>query len=313
MPPTESSVREEAGTFRAGLGYSLGAYGLWGVLPVYFFLLAPAGPFEIVGWRILFSLVFCALLLTVTRTWRRMGQLLRSPRTVLLMGLAAACIYANWTVYVYATTTGHVVEGALGYFINPILTVLLGVVVLRERLRPAQWAAVGLSVVAVLVIAVGYGVFPWMALTLAVSFATYGLVKKLVGGRVDAVTGLALETAWLTPVAAAQLAVLGTMGAVTFASEGTGHALLLAASGVITAVPLLLFAAGARRLPLTVMGLTQYIAPLLQFLFGVLILHEAMPVSRWIGFSIVWVALVVLTVDMFAANRAPRREALEPA
>jgi chloramphenicol-sensitive protein RarD len=313
VPALESPDRAETGTFRAGLGYSLAAYGLWGVLPVYFFLLAPAGPFEIVGWRVVFSLVFCVFLLAVTRSWRRMRAVLGSRRTVLLMGLAGACIYINWTIYVLAVTTGHVIEGALGYFINPILTVLLGVLVLREKLRPAQWAAVALSALAVLVIAIGYGVFPWIALGLAVTFAAYGLVKKLVGGRVDAVSGLALETAWLTPVAVVQLVALGVSGALTFSTEGTPHALLLAASGVLTAVPLLCFAAGARRLPLTVMGLTQYVAPILQFLFGVLVLQEDMPASRWVGFSIVWLALLVLTVDMFLANRAPRRESLEPA
>jgi len=188
---------------RSGILYAIAAYGLWGILPLYFLLLLPSGAFEVVAFRILMSLVFCALLLTVTRAWRRFGELLRDRRTVLFMALAAVAIYVNWQVYIFAALNGHVIEGSLGYFINPIVTVLLGVLVLREKVRPAQWAALGIAFAAILVIVVGYGSVPWIALVLAFSFGAYGLIKRVVGPRVDAVGGLTLETAWLAPVAIA--------------------------------------------------------------------------------------------------------------
>nr|WP_254281243.1 EamA family transporter RarD [Frigoribacterium sp. VKM Ac-2836] len=292
------------------MAYALGAYGLWGVLPVYFLLLAPAGPFEIVAWRVLFSLVFCAVLLVVTGALRSFLALLRQPRVVGTMGLAGAFIVVNWTVFISATLSGHVVEAALGYFINPIVTVLLGVVVLRERLRTTQWVAVGLSAVAVLVIAIGSGRPPVISLVLAFSFGLYGLVKKQVGGRVDAVGGLTLETLWIAPFAAATLIVLhvtGLGGGVVLGSVSVGHTVATIGTGVITAVPLLLFASATRRLPLTTVGLTQYLAPVLQFVVGVVVLGEHMSVARWVGFAVVWVASVVLTVDMVRVGRRSRR------
>ena len=216
-------------------------------------------------------------------------------------------IYVNWQVYILAVLTGRVLEGALGYFINPIVTVLLGVLLLREKLRPAQWTAVGISLVAVLVLAIGYGQFPWISLTLAFSFGFYGLIKKRIGPRVDAVSGLSLETAWLLPVAVVQLVIVGTVSGVTLGTVSTWHTLAIIGSGVITAIPLLLFAGAARRLPLITLGLVQYLAPLLQFVFGAFLLGEAMPPERWVGFGLVWVALVVLTADMLIAGRASRR------
>lgn len=294
----------------AGLVYAITAYGLWGFLPGFFLLLAPASPWEIVAFRILMSLGFCAVLLTVTRGWRGFLALSRQWRVLGMMALAGVLIYANWQVFVLSTLGGHVVEGSLGYFINPIITVALGVIVLRERLRPLQWAAVGVSVVAIVVIAVGYGAFPWIALALALSFGFYGFIKKRVGAQVDAVSGLTLETAWLTPLAIVQLVVTGATVGLTFGSAGPVHLALMIATGVITATPLLLFAAAARRLPLVALGLTQYLAPVLQFLTGVFLLHEPMPLGRWIGFCLVWIALVLLTVDMVRAARAGRRASL---
>ncbi|MDJ0347827.1 EamA family transporter RarD [Cryobacterium sp. PH29-G1] len=289
------------------------SYLLWGMLPLYFLLLTPSGAFEIVAWRVLFSLVFCAVIITVTRAWNVLGRALRQRRIVLTMGLAGIFIFINWQTYVIAATTGHVVEAALGYFINPIITVLLGVFVLRERLRPLQWVAIGVSFLAVVVLAVGYGSLPWISLILAFSFGFYGLIKKRVGPSVDAVTGLTLETAWLAPVAIVQLFVVSSLSGLTFGTVSPVHTMGLLAAGVITAVPLLLFAAAARRLPLTVLGLIQFVAPVLQFLVGVFVLKEAMPLERWAGFGLVWVALIILTVDMVASGRAPRRAALEPA
>lgn len=304
MPPTPPAPHDQAGR---GLAYAIGAYGLWGFLPVYFLLLAPTGPFEIVAARILFSLLFCAILLTLTRNWGSVLSIARQPRLLLTIAAAGVFIYLNWQVYILAVLTGHVLEGALGYFINPIVTVLLGVLVLRERLRPAQWAAVGISFVAVLVLAIGYGQFPWISLTLAFSFGFYGLIKKRVGPRVDAVSGLSLETAWLVPVAVIQLAVVGATTGLTIGTVNPLHTLTIVGSGVITAVPLLLFAGAARRLPLITLGLVQYLAPLLQFAIGAFLLHEDMPPERWVGFGLVWIALIVLSIDMVSSGRAARR------
>ncbi|WP_022885941.1 EamA family transporter RarD [Glaciibacter superstes] len=302
----------DGGEHRSGLIYAVLAYGLWGILPLYFLLLLPAGPFEIVAWRVLFTLVFCVLLIVVTRTWRPFLAVLRKPRIVWIMGLAGVLIFINWQTYVLAALSGHVVEAALGYFINPIVTVFLGVLVLRERLRRLQWIAIGISLIAVVVLTVGYGSLPWISLVLAFSFGFYGLIKKRVGREVDAVTGLTLETAWLAPVAIVQLIVVAGISGLTFGTVSPWHTVGLLSAGVVTAVPLLLFASAARRLPLTTLGLVQFFAPVLQFLVGVFILGEPMPLERWIGFGLVWVALVILTADMIASGRAPRRASLEP-
>jgi chloramphenicol-sensitive protein RarD len=290
--------------FRSGLLYAVGAYVLWGVLPLYFLLMQPAGAFEIVAWRILFSLVFCALLLTVTRGWRPFLAIARQPRLLFLMALAGLLIYINWQTYILGTLSGQVVETSLGYFINPIVTVLLSVLVLHERLRMLQWAAIGISLVAVLVLAIGHGSVPWLALVLAGSFGTYGLVKKHVGPRVDAVSGLSLETAWLAPLATVQLIVVATLpGGIVFGTISPFHTGLILISGVATAVPLLMFASATRRLPLAYVGFIQFVAPLLQFAIGVFVLHEPMPPERWAGFAVVWVAVLVLIIDMARAAR----------
>nr|WP_241977393.1 MULTISPECIES: EamA family transporter RarD [unclassified Cryobacterium] len=313
LPPGKIRAARPARSEQSkGLIYAVLAYTLWGTLPLYFLLLAPSGAFEIVAWRVLFSLVFCALLITVTRKWKSFLALLRRPRIVFTMGLAGLLIFVNWQTYVFAALSGHVVEAALGYFINPIVTVFLGVILLRERLRLLQWVAVGISLGAVVVLTVGYGSLPWVSLILAFSFGFYGLIKKRVGRDVDAVAGLTLETVWLAPIAVVQLIVVASVSGLTFGSVSIWHTVGLLAAGVVTAVPLLFFAAAARRLPLTYMGLIQYFAPILQFLVGVFVLLEPMPPERWVGFALVWVALVVLTTDMVLTGRAPRRASLEP-
>ena len=246
------------------------------------------------------------------RAWRPFAILLRDRRVVLTMGLAGLLIFVNWQTYVYATLNGQVVEAALGYFINPIVTVLLGVIVLRERLNPTQWVAVGISVVAVIVLAIGYGQLPWIALVLAFSFGLYGLIKKRVGPKVDAVSGLTLETAWLAPLAVGQLVFVGMTTGLTIGTAGAWHTVLLVSAGAVTAVPLLLFAAASRRLPLIYMGFIQYFAPFIQFLVGVFVLQEPMPPERWIGFGLVWLALIVLTFDLLRGVRASRRLVIEP-
>lgn len=297
---------------RWGILYAIAAYAIWGGFPLYFLLLAPASAVEVVAFRILMSLVLCVLLIAVSRGWSRLAALLRDRRTSLLMLVAAVAIYLNWLVYIHAALTGHVIEASLGYFINPLVTVLLGVLVLREEVRPAQWAALGIALVAIVVIVVGYGSFPWIAIVLAVTFAAYGLVKRVVGARVDALGGLTLETAWLAPLAIAQLVFVGTVGGgLAFGAHGAAHTIAMLAAGVVTTVPLLLFAAGARRIPLVALGMAQFLTPVLQFLVGWLVLQEAMPTERWIGFALVWVALTVLMTDMIIASRPPRRAALE--
>lgn len=306
MPTTPDAVDRVS---RPGLAFAVASYVLWGFLPVLFVSLQPAGPIEIVAWRIVLSLVFCALLISATRGWPRLLAILRDRSTLVTLSIAGVFILVNWVVYVYASVTGHVVEASLGYFTNPIVTVLLGVIVLRERLRPLQWVAIGVSAVAVLVLAIGYGAFPWIALTLAFSFGLYGLVKKRVGPQADAISGLTIETAVLAPAAAVALVVIGAAGGLTIATEGTGHTALILSLGVATAVPLILFAAASRRLPLTYMGLVQYIAPILQLLVGVVVLKEDMPPERWLGFGIVWLALAILTIDMFIAAGRQRRGA----
>jgi chloramphenicol-sensitive protein RarD len=313
--PDSSSAprRSENLKERSGIVFAVAAYALWGVLPLYFLLLQPSSAFEIVAWRILFSLVFCVLIITATRQWRAFAAIIRKPRIVFTMGLAAAFIFVNWQVYVFATLSGQVIEAALGYFINPIVTVLLGVVFLRERLRVAQWVAVGVSVIAVVVLAVNYGALPWISLVLAFSFGVYGLIKKRVGAAVDAVSGLTIETAWLVPVALVQLGIVGAGAGLTLGTVSIAHTLLLVSAGVVTAVPLLFFAAAARRLPLVYLGLIQYVAPILQFAVGAFLLGEAMPPARWLGFALVWVALAILSIDLLVTGGRSRRASTSPA
>ena len=310
MPP--SLAPENARRRGTGLAYVISAYALWGTFPLYFLLFAPASALEVVGFRIVLSFVFCLLLITVFRRWRAILGLVRQPRVVGAMALAGIFIYVNWLVYVFAVLNDQVVEASLGYFINPLVTVLLGVFMLRESLRPAQWVAVGVSAIAVLVIAIGYGTFPVISLVLAASFGMYGYVKSRVGAQVDALSGLTIETTALAPFALAQLFVLGSTAGLAFGQHGVGQAVAMLSAGVVTAVPLLMFAAGTRRLPLVAVRLAQYLTPVLQFVIGVAILGEPMPLERWIGFALVWVALLILSVDMVRAGRASRRASAPP-
>lgn len=298
------------GAQTTGALYAITAYLLWGLLPLYFLLLAPTGAWELVAWRVVLSLVFCLILLTVTRGWTALGAIIRRPKLLALTALAGALIYINWQVFVIGTLNDQVVETSLGYFINPITTVLLGVFVLRERIRVAQWVAIGIAAVAVVVIVVVYGSFPWIALSLTASFGVYGLIKKKIGPAVDAVSGLTLESFWLIPIAVVQLILVATTPAgITMGQNGVWHAVLLAFAGVATAVPLLLFAAGTRRIDLTLIGMIQFITPIMQFLLGVVVLGEAMPPARWAGFILVWIAIAVFVVDMLLASRRGRRAA----
>lgn len=280
---------------RAGLAYGFAAYGLWGAFPLFWPLLEPAGALEILAHRMVWSLVVVAVILLVMRRWAWIPELLRQPERLGLLAVAATVVSVNWGLYIWGVNSGHVVEASLGYFINPLVTIAIGVLVLRERLRPLQWAAVGIGAAAVLVLAIGYGRLPWIALTLAFSFATYGYIKKKVG--MGGLESLAAETSVQFLPALGYLIFLGARGNATFTTGGPGHAALLMACGLITAGPLIAFGAAAIRLPLSTIGLLQYLAPVFQFLIGLVYFHEAMPPERWAGFGLVWAALALLTWD----------------
>lgn len=289
---------------RTGLLNGFAAYGMWGLVPLFWPLLKPSGAVEILAHRMVWSLFFVGAALLLIRRWAWLGELLRQPRRLALIAVAAAVITVNWGVYIWAVNSGHVVEASLGYFINPLVTIAMGVLLLKERLRTAQWAAVGVGAAAVVVLTVGYGQPPWISLCLAFSFATYGLVKKKVD--LGGVESLAVESAIQFLPAVAYLVWLGTRGDATFGAEGAGHAALLAASGIVTALPLVCFGAAAIRVPLSTLGLLQYMTPVFQFLLGILYFKEAMPPERWAGFALVWLALILLTWD---ALRTARRSA----
>jgi chloramphenicol-sensitive protein RarD len=275
------------------------AYVLWGLFPLYWPLLEPAAPVEILAHRIVWSLVFLAAILALTSGFGWVRGLGR--RRTGLLALAAVLITVNWGMFIYGVNSGHVVETSLGYFINPLVTVALAVGVLGERLRPAQRAAVTIAAVAVTVLTLDLGRPPWIALTLAFSFGLYGLVKKRAG--VDGTQSLAIETALLVAPAVAYLLVLGADGRGTFTSEGPGHVLLIAGGGIVTAIPLMLFGAAAIRIPLTSLGLLQYLTPVMHFAIGVLLYGEPMPLSRLAGFALVWVALLVFAIDAARSAR----------
>ncbi|MBW8799138.1 MAG: EamA family transporter RarD [Streptomyces sp.] len=299
------------GERRTGLVNGFAAYGMWGLVPLFWPLLKPAGSVEILAHRMVWSLVFVAVALVFVRRWAWAGELLRQPRRLALVAVAAAVITVNWGVYIWAVNAGHVVEASLGYFINPLVTIAMGVLLLKERLRPAQWAAVGVGFAAVVVLAVGYGQPPWISLVLAFSFATYGLVKKKV--NLGGIESLAAETAIQFLPALAYLLWLVGHGESSFVDDGAGHAALLASTGIVTAVPLVCFGAAAIRVPLSTLGLLQYLAPVFQFLLGILYFHEAMPAARWAGFALVWLALALLTWDALrTARRAARALAAAP-
>ncbi|MGW0192905.1 EamA family transporter RarD [Nonomuraea sp. NPDC003201] len=290
---------------RRGVLFGIAAYTMWGLFPLYWPLLKASGAVEILAHRMVWSLVAVAAVLAVRRHWSWFRPLLKQPMKLGLLVLAAVVVTLNWGTYIYAVNSGHVVESALGYFINPLVNVLFGVALLRERLRPLQWVAVGFGALAVLVLTFDYGRLPWIALTLALSFGVYGLLKKR--ANVPATEGLAIETLVLILPALGYIFFLHAGRQGTFADQGLGHALLLIGGGIGTAIPLICFGAAAIRVPLSTMGLLQYIAPVLQFACGVLIAKETMPSSRWIGFSIVWLALAIFTYDGFRTARAAKR------
>ncbi len=294
-------VRPGSNESRSGLGYGFLAYLAWGFFPLYWPLLEPAGALEILAMRMVWSLVFVTLLLTVRGGWPAVRALAADRGRLWRLALAAVLVSVNWGVYIWGVNHHHVVETSLGYFINPLLTILLGVVVLSERLNRLQWSAVAVASIAIVVLSVDYGRLPWIALVLACSFAGYGFLKKQVGA--GAMESLAIETSVLFVPALATLFFLSLQGDLVFGHHGVGNSVLLAGTGVVTAIPLLLFGAGARRLPLSTMGLLQYLTPVLQFAVGVGIRHEPLPPARLVGFALVWLALMMLTVDAIRRQR----------
>ncbi len=290
---------------RRGLLFGVAAYGLWGGFPLYWPLLEPAGALEILAHRVLWSVLTMGLLVVLLRRVGAFRALLAHRRTFLLLAVAALTISFNWATYIYGVNNGRVVETSLGYFINPLVTVLMGVLILGERLRPLQWWAMGVATLAVVVLTVDYGRLPWVALVLAFSFGTYGLAKK--SANVGAVESLTLETTLIAPFAAAYVGWLVATGHSNFASHGAGHALLLSSAGIVTAVPLICFGAAATRVSMVSLGLLQYLAPIIQFALGVLYFHEDMPAGRWAGFVLVWVALVMFTYEANAHRRRQLR------
>ena len=316
MTPSSSSVPTAAkpaptsrstDVDRGGAALGVGAYVLWGLVPIYWPLLAPAAPVEVLAHRILWTLVFMAVVLAVLRGWGAIRTL--SARGWAMITAASVLIAVNWGLFIYAVSVGHVVEVALGYYVGPLVSVLLGVLVLRERPRLLQWVALGVAAVAVVVIAIGDARVPWLGLGLAVSFSTYGLIKKTV--PLPSTASLTAEGVVLAPLAAAYLVALQVAGTGTLLGHGVGHVAWLLSAGPVTALPLLLYGASARRIPLTTLGTLQYIGPTLQFVLGVVVLGEVMPLDRWIGFALVWVALVIFTVDLLRAR--PRRDTAAPA
>ncbi|EST30507.1 hypothetical protein N566_21120 [Streptomycetaceae bacterium MP113-05] len=290
---------------RRGLVYGFAAYGLWGLLPLYWHLLESTGAAEVLAHRMVWSLPTALLLLAALRRWGWIRALLQQPRTLVLLLLAATFIALNWGMFIWAVTQDRVLEASLGYFINPLVSIAFGVILLRERLRPAQWTAVGIGALAVGVLWAGYGQVPWLSIALAFSFATYGLIKKHV--TLEGVESFSSETALQFLPALGFLIYLSVQGDSSFTTDGLGHAALLALSGAATAVPLILFGSAAVRLPLSTIGLLQYLAPAGMFLLGLTVFHEPMPPERLIGFLLVWAALTVLTWDALRNARRGRR------
>lgn len=294
-------------------GYLLGiaAWAIWGFFPLYWTLLEPAGAVEILAHRVVWSMVTMAIALVVLRRWGSLRATVANRRRLALLAVAAVLISVNWGTYIYGVVSNHVVETSLGYFINPLVSVLIGVLVLGERLRRVQWFAVALAGVAVLGLTFEYGRPPWIALALAFSFGAYGLAKKKADA--GAVESLIVETAIIAPFALAYVALLVGNGTSTFGGNGTAHVLLLVGTGIVTVIPLLCFGGAATRIPLSTLGLLQYLTPTMQFLLGILVFREPMPAARWAGFALIWLALVIFTLDSLRNRRRQLRVSAQAA
>ena len=284
-----------------GILYGIGAYTLWGFFPIYWKFLHAVPALQVIGHRIGWSFILLSVYILLTRQWNGFRSVAFKWKTIGIYSIAAILLSFNWFIYVWGVNAGFIVETSLGYFINPLLSVLLGVLFLRERLRPLQWIPVGLAALGVGYLTFAYGRLPWIALSLAFTFGFYGFVKKL--SPLGSLYGLTLETGIVFPIALVYLAFVGFNGTGAFLQNGALVDVLLIGAGIVTTIPLLMFASAAKQIPLTVVGLLQYIAPTLQFLIGVLVYKEPFDLSRFIGFGLVWVALIVFAVENFLANR----------
>jgi len=286
---------------KLGLVFGVSAYGLWGLFPLYWPLLEPSNPFEIVSHRAVWTLVFCLVILALTKALKATLVTLKRPGVAVKLFASSFLISINWLVYIWATNNGHVVEASLGYYINPLIIIAFGVLLLKEKMRTLQWVAVGIASIGVLILTIDYGRLPWIALALAISWGSYGLIKKQLG--LGALEGLAIETGISFIPYAGYLIYLGNQGTGQFGHH-VGLTILLISAGAITAIPLLLFNGSTTRLPLSTIGLLQYITPTFQFSIGVWVRHEAMPAARWIGFLTIWIALITLGTDLVRSSRA---------
>jgi chloramphenicol-sensitive protein RarD len=292
-----------------GLGYAFFAYAFWAVLPPYLQLTKGIDGFELIGWRVLSSVAVAVALVALTRGWSRLRTVLRSRRDTLTLVIAGNAVLINWTAFIVGVLSDRVLETSLGYFLNPLVSVVLAVLFLGERLRPLQWVAVGLGAAGVLVMAIGYGEVPWIGLLVAGSFGVYGLIKKRVGGSVDALSGFTVETVAALPASLVMMAVAFSLGGVTVGAAGATGIWATVGLGIVTAVPLLAFAAAARRIKLTTLAFVQYLTPVLTFLFGAFVMLEPMPLERWIGFGLVWLSLVLISIDLIAKQARRTRPA----
>jgi len=296
-------VEDKAKVRSLGLLFGVSAYTLWGLFPIYWPLLKPANPLEIVSHRAVWTLVFCFIILALTKSLKSTLSLLKRPKIVAGLFLGSILISINWIIYIYAANNEHVVEASLGYYINPIVVIATGVIVLKEKMRPLQWLAVGIATLGVAVLTIDYGRLPWIALGLALSWGSYGLVKKQLG--LGALEGLSIETLLSSGFYLVYLIWLGNSGEGHF-TYSLSLTLLLIGGGAVTAIPLLLFNGSTNRLPLTLIGLLQYITPTIQFCIGVWYFHEEMPTARWVGFLIIWVALMSLAIDLVKSSSSSR-------
>ena len=299
---------QERSIHSTGVLLGVAGYLFWGMFPLYFALLDSVSPIEIVAHRIIWSLIVVLLVLIVGKQWRAFTSAF-SRRNVIILGSAAIFLSINWLVYVYAVTTNQVVQASLGYFVNPLISVAMGVLILKEKLRKTQWIAVGIAIVAVVVLTIASGSLPWIALTLGLSFAIYGLLKKF--ANLPSLHSLGIETAVLVPIAMVILGIAIVNGSESFVLDGPKITFLLIMLGPVTAIPLLAFGGASTRIPLSTLGVLQYITPIAQFFLGVFVFQEIMSTGRWIGFTLVWISLVIFTVDMYRHTRTRNRQLKE--
>ncbi len=288
---------------KKGIMYGIGAYLLWGFFPIYWKVLHEVSALQVIGHRIVWSFVVLALYILITKQWRDFHAVAFKAKTIGIYAIAGVLLSINWLVYVWGVNAGFIVETSLGYFINPLISVLLGVIFLRERLRPAQWLPVIIAAAGVFYLTFVYGRLPWIALSLAFSFGIYGLVKKL--APLGSLYGLTLETGIVFPIALIYLIFVAITGSGAFMHDGLKVDLFLLGAGIVTTIPLLMFASAAKEIPLSMVGILQYFAPTIQFLIGIFLYHEPFDRSHLIGFGIVWVALVIFWIENYIAHRNP--------